>query len=300
MKAERTDPTRRRPVRWAAVLLALLLTPVAGYVAIGRHRRAMVWLAAVGGYMALGVAAVLLGRAPLLYGAVVLALLHGLVAVADVARLSRRGPYQALGRPAAMGAGALLVIAGLGLALRVFVVGSFRVSHSSMIPTIEVGDHFLVNKLVRQVRRGDVIVFRYPPNPMVHYVMRVVAVAGDSVAVEEGELLINGQPPHTQRLGVEQRIDPVMGQQTVERWKETIDGRSYTVYRRAGPMALSPATDVPAGHVFVMGDNRDNANDSRTWGTLPLDLLRGRALFIWWSSDKTGGVRRDRLNQQIK
>ncbi len=297
---ERTDPTRRRPIRWGAVGLSLLLTPVAGYVAIGRERRGLTLLGAELLYFAVAVVGALLVVPVLMYAALAAALLHGLGALFDVARLSRTGRADPTwGRGVAAGLGALAVTSGVGLLVRTYVLEALDNSANAMVPTLEAGDRFFVNKLDRKVGRGDVIVFRYPPDPSVRYVQRVVAVAGDTVAVEEGEFLINGQAPHSQRLGVDQRMDPVMGQHIVERWKETLDGKSYTIYRRAGPMAIWVGQEVPEGHVFVLGDNRDNSNDSRTWGTVPLELVQGRALFTWWSSDARG-IRWPRFNQRIE
>jgi signal peptidase I len=298
--AERTDPTRRRPVRWGAVALSLPLTPVAGYFAIGRTRRGLTLLLAGVGYLVVAVGAALLMVPPLMYAALAAALLHALVALVDVARLSRTGPLEATwGRGLAGGLGALALTAALALATHRYALGAARIWTAAMLPTLEIGDRFFFNRFTRNVRRGDVISFRYPPDPRLRYVQRVVALAGDSVAVEDGEFLINGQPPQSQRLGVAQRLDPVMGVHTVERWEETIEGRSYTIYRRAGPMAIWIGQEVPKGHVFVLGDNRDNSNDSRTWGTVPLELIEGRALFTWWSSTKSG-IRWHRFNQPVQ
>jgi signal peptidase I len=158
---------------------------------------------------------------------------------------------------------------------RAFLVESYETAATSMLPTVEPGEQVLVGKRWTSVRRGDIVVFDYPPNPQLQYLMRVAAVAGDTVAVEDGELLINGQSPRAERSGVEQVQDPVMGEHTVERWRETVEGRKYTIYRRAGPLPVMPDTRVPEGHVFVLGDNRENSNDSRTWGTLPLSSCAG-------------------------
>jgi signal peptidase I len=300
MRAERTDPTRRRPIRWGTVGLSWILSPAAGYVAIGQPRRAVFILVAAVVYVALAAAAALLRQPYLLYGVVAMALVHAIGATFDVGRLSRVGKGDlAWSRGVGAGLGALAFTAGLLLAVGRFVVEPIKCSSLSMVPTLERGDLFFVNKLTRKVGRGDVIVFKYPPDPNIQHVERVVAVAGDNVNADEGEFLLNTRAPHSERLGVEQRMDPLMGQHTVERWKETIDGKSYTIYRRAGPMALWNGQDVPPGHVFVMGDNRDNSNDSRTWGTVPLELVKGRALFVFWSSDKTG-IHWHRFNKRIE
>jgi signal peptidase I len=300
MATERTDPTRRRPILWGAVLLSLPLTAVAGLVAIGRARRALFLLVAEVVFFALAAGAVLLVQPELLYVVLGLALLTVLGSLVDVARQSRIGSAQLhTWRGVAAGVGTLALTAGLGWVARTYVVEAYRVPAASMVPTLEVGDNFFVNKLTRNIRRGDVIVFKYPLDPKIEYVKRVVAVGGDFVTVDEGEWLINGQAPHAERQGVEQRMDPVMGQHTVERWTETLDGKSYTIYRRAGPQTPWDGKDVPKGHVFVLGDNRDASSDSRAWGTVPLEMVVGRALFIWWSHDGKA-VHRERMNKRVQ
>jgi signal peptidase I len=300
MATERTDPTRRRPIRWGAVLLSLPLTAVAGHIAIGKPRRALFLLVAEVILFALAAGAVLMVQPELLYVVLGLVVLIALGSLVDVGRMSRVGSAQLHTLPAvAAGVGTLVFTAGLAYLARTYVVQAYRTPAASMVPTLEVGDNFFVNKLTRNIRRGDVVVFKYPLDPSVEYVKRVVAVGGDFVTVDEGEFLINGQAPHAERQGVEQRMDPVMGQHTVERWTETLDGRSYTIYRRAGPLTPWDGKDVPQGHVFVLGDNRDASSDSRSWGTVPLELVEGRALFIWWSRDDKG-VRWERMNKRVQ
>jgi signal peptidase I len=300
MYADGSEINRRRRIRWSSVLISLVLTPVAGYVAVGRWRRGLGLVGFLIGYLAISIAAALAVIPWLMYAGIAAGVLHLLFAFFDVARLSKRGTY----RPAwpwvlVAGVATFAFAEGTSRAARAFVVESFTTGPTSMVPTLEVGERILVGRRTGTVRRGDIVVFDYPPNPQLRYVMRVAAVGGDTVTVEEGDLLINGQPPPAERLGVEQRQDPVMGEHTVERWREKVEGRSYTIYRRAGPLPLLPELKVPEGHVFVLGDNRDNSNDSRTWGTLPLDFVRGQALFIWWSKG-AAGLRWPRMNKRLQ
>jgi len=173
--------------------------------------------------------------------------------------------------------GAVLLAFLLALGLRTFVVQAFKIPSESMYPTILVGDHVLVNKCLygfrvpftgarllalREVRRGDVVVFPYPPDPSVDFIKRVVAVGGDVVEVRGKRLLIGGRPaddPHA--FLAEQGLGSL-----------------------AGRDEFGPFT-VPPGTVFVMGDNRDNSRDSRFWGPVTVSSIKGKAMFIYWSSD---------------
>jgi signal peptidase I len=146
----------------------------------------------------------------------------------------------------------------IALLLRSFVVEAFKIPSGSMIPTLEVGDHIFVSKFIydfRKPERGDVIVFKYPPNPSIDYVKRVVAVAGDRVEIKAGRVWVNGS---TAAAG-------------------EADCPSGAHWACNGP------TIVPQDHVFVMGDNRNDSEDSRFWGFVPLKLIKGEALVVWYS-----------------
>ena len=144
----------------------------------------------------------------------------------------------------------------IALFLRAFVVEAFKIPSGSMIPTLEIGDHIFVNKFIydfRKPHRGDVIVFKYPPDPSQDYIKRVVGVEGDRVEVRDGRVWVNGTSygeancPPGSRWGCD------------------------------GP------TIVPQDHLFVMGDNRDDSSDSRFWGFVPAKLIKGEAMFVWYS-----------------
>jgi signal peptidase I len=144
----------------------------------------------------------------------------------------------------------------IALLLRSFVVEAFKIPSGSMIPTLEIGDHIFVNKFIydfRKPHRGDVIVFKYPPDPSQDYIKRVVGVEGDRVEVRDGRVWVNGTSygeancPPGSRWGCD------------------------------GP------TIVPQDHLFVMGDNRDDSSDSRFWGFVPAKLIKGEAMFVWYS-----------------
>ena len=188
----------------------------------------------------------------------------------------------------------------VAMLLRIFVVEAFQIPSGSMIPTLEVGDHIFVSKFAYSVglpysnkkvvkygvpKRGDIIVFKYPKDQKMDYIKRVVALPGEKVEVRRNEIFINGRPmPRRNVTGPCSYADGVYHKDVpCELWMEELDGRTHPVYQQPGSASNSLPFEVPAGHVFVMGDNRDNSNDSRVWGPVPEELIKGRALIIWWS-----------------
>lgn len=197
--------------------------------------------------------------------------------------------------------------------LRSFVVEPFKIPSGSMIPTLHVGDFILVNKFdygirlpilhtrvidIGEPQRGDVMVFRYPLNPSLDYIKRVVGLPGDTVAYENKRLTING------KLVPEQRIADYLGADHLyytPRYVETLGHVKHQILIEPNaPPYVTPVTDfpyrkqchynsvgvtckVPPGHYFVMGDNRDNSEDSRYWGFVPEKNIVGKAFFIWFN-----------------
>jgi len=183
----------------------------------------------------------------------------------------------------------------LALFIRTFIVQAFKIPSGSMIPTLQIGDHILVNKLAYGVRmpfledyivefseprRDDVIVFIFPEDRSKDFIKRVAGVAGDSVEIRDKRVMINGKQiadPHARFEG----DDP-----------QTAGLANRDDY---GPRI------VPEDHVFVMGDNRDRSYDSRFWGYVHLDEIRGKAFLIYWSWDGTDRwVRWERLGSLIR
>jgi signal peptidase I len=185
---------------------------------------------------------------------------------------------------AACGLGCLFAV-GTALAR---VVEPHRSPTRTMAPTLTVGDRFLVDKRQRPLQRGEVVLFRVPPNLSTGYDLRVkraVALAGDTVEMRDGTLLVNGQPVSACQVGPQE-------------WEETLDGRRYRVLRHSGgPRSSYGPTTVPPGHFFMLGDNRDENNDSRLYQTIPVQMVIGRAVWIWWSRAPEGGVRWRRLGR---
>jgi signal peptidase I len=204
--------------------------------------------------------------------------------------------------------------------LRSFVFEPFKIPSGSMLPTLEVGDLILVNKFDYGVRlpvisrkivdnrdpqRGDVVVFRYPPDPRVDYIKRVVGVPGDVVSYQNKVLTINGQPVPTSPLPDYYDDDSRRyTQQKSERLGSTdhrilvredrpsfITGIESFPQRDACQYSAEGVTcKVPPGHYFMMGDNRDNSVDSRFWGFVPDRNIVGRAFFVWMNFGNLGRV----------
>jgi signal peptidase I len=182
-----------------------------------------------------------------------------------------------------------------------------------MIPTLQVGDHIFVNKFIygvrvpwtnikigehyRQPKRGEVIVFIYPIEPDKDFIKRIVAIPGDTVEVKDSQVWVNGKAVERIHVGNDCRYMDF--EESTQRWDERgcerfdehlTDGTEYTtIYDRGGSPNRKPGPwTVPADSVFVMGDNRDNSHDSRFWGFVPFDLIKGKAMIIWFSSGPPG------------
>ncbi len=177
--------------------------------------------------------------------------------------------------------------------LRSFLVEPFQIPSGSMIPTLQVGDFILVNKFayglrvpvlnktfipISKPKRGDVMVFFPPHHPDTYYIKRVIGLPGDEISYIKHQLTINGEVV-PEKL---QAMLPV-GEPTFRLVTETIDGKEFTAYKHLVPGYLSRrgAWKVPAGHYFMMGDNRDNSADSRDWGFVSEDAIVGKAFAVW-------------------
>ncbi len=177
------------------------------------------------------------------------------------------------------------------LFLRWALIEPFVIPSESMVPTLLVHDHILVKKfayglkipfvddwLVRwnQPEPGDIVVFKYPQNPSVYYVKRLVGIPGDKIEVNEGRIVRNSHP-------FEYQPDS-----EIFRFKESHDQKSYPVLIHSqSPAETSTSYEVPKDQYFMMGDNRDNSSDSRVWGFVPEKYLVGKAWMIWLSCQET-------------
>jgi signal peptidase I len=187
-----------------------------------------------------------------------------------------------------------------------------------MMPTLLIGDFILVNKFayglrlpvldtkivpVGEPQRGDVVVFRYPKNPAQDYIKRVVGLPGDEVAYRNKTLFVNGEPVAMQSLGRYIGAGSGRDMTGAELKQEDLPGASHQILQRSTAYFVPQGEgvwEVPEGHYFVMGDNRDNSEDSRYWGFVPEANLVGKAFLIWMNWDgRNGGIDFGRLGTVI-
>jgi signal peptidase I len=195
----------------------------------------------------------------------------------------------------------------LALFVRTFVVQAFKIPTGSMENNLLIGDHLLVNKFVfaptltraedvllpiDPIRRGDVVVFKYPEDPERDFIKRVIGLPGETIELKDKKVYINGMPidePYVHFLF------------PVDAGSSELGEGSFDVRRSYGPVT------VPAAHYFMMGDNRDNSQDSRYWGFMPREYVKGKALFVYFSFGEggpglgglLGNVRWSRILHQI-
>lgn len=202
------------------------------------------------------------------------------------------------------------------LLLRSFLVEPFRIPSGSMMPTLLVGDFILVNKYAYGIRlpvlntkiidigepqRGDVVVFRYPKDPSVDYIKRVVGVPGDRISYYNKVLHINGKPAGQVPAGVYVGKGSGVSMSGASERIEQLGDTQHAILVMPRTPGLEGEYVVPPGMYFVMGDNRDNSNDSRYWGPVPEENLVGKAFRIWMNWDSAnGGIDVDRIGMKIQ
>jgi len=224
---------------------------------------------------------------------------------------------------------ALLLAVFLAFLIRSFVVEPFKIPSKSMVPTLLVGDHIFVNKFTYGLRipgtkkwlfemgdpkRGEVIVFIYPEDEKLDFIKRVIGVPGDHIRIHQGRLYVNDKeileqdipilgvdPKDKRRLLIAraeanempsnfERLPYYRGYENYKIQMEDLDNYQHLIQRsRLIPNNEELHVVVPEGHYFVMGDNRDQSADSRVWGFVPRENLKGRAMVIWLSLDADRG-----------
>ena len=211
---------------------------------------------------------------------------------------------------------ALFPVVLIVFVLRSFVVEPFRIPSGSMLPSLHIGDFILVNKYSYGIRlpiihhkiipvggpaRGDVMVFRYPKDPALNFVKRVVGVPGDVIGYQDKKLFINGEQVPQIADGEFHFNQPKLRGRSADRYLETIDESKHAIITDRGLRGRDMEVTVPAGSYFVMGDNRDHSNDSRYWRFVPESHVVGRAFFIWfsWKGFANGGVHWSRIGNSI-
>jgi signal peptidase I len=190
---------------------------------------------------------------------------------------------------------AIIIAVILALFIRTFIIQAFKIPSGSMLPTLQIGDHILVNKFIYGVKlpylntnlipvgepvRDAIIVFRYPEEPDKDFIKRVIAVPGDVLEIRNKKVFVNHEPLEQQYAVY---TDP------------------HLIPAQVNPRDnLGPVT-IPPDSYFVMGDNRDNSYDSRFWGFVDASEIRGKAFIIYWSWDSSQfGVRWNRIGSLIK
>jgi signal peptidase I len=210
----------------------------------------------------------------------------------------------------------------VALLFRSLVVQAYQIPSGSMIPTLQVGDHIWVNKLVygltipftdvkigehyRPPRRGEIIVFTHPRDAEKDLIKRVVAVGGDTVEMRDDVVYVNGLATPRAHEGALHYSDFDEGSDTwferdAEAWTEHMGEAQFTTLHESTIRLRDFApVHVPADSLYVMGDNRDFSNDSRYWGFVPLNLVRGRAMFVWYSRGQPEGIRLARFGHILR
>jgi signal peptidase I len=198
--------------------------------------------------------------------------------------------------------------------LRSFLYEPFKIPSGSMVPTLLVGDFILVNKYTYGIRlpvinkkvvdmnmpkRGDVMVFRYPEDPTKDFIKRIVGIPGDKISYQDKRLTINGEAAVQDKVGIFTEVDGGMNMRQFDVFKEKFGNRTHDIMvdNRYPPILPSVrqftnknncaynetgvTCTVPDGHYFMMGDSRDNSDDSRYWGFVPEENIVGKAVLVW-------------------
>jgi signal peptidase I len=202
------------------------------------------------------------------------------------------------------------------LVLRSFVAEPFKIPSGSMLPTLRVGDFILVNKFTYGLRlpvvntkvvalgapeRGDVVVFKYPEDPRLDFIKRVIGLPGDRISYRNKQLFINDELVAVEPVASYVERSSRRGLGYMQEFAEQLPGAEHRILLDGDRGSADAEYRVPDGHYFVMGDNRDDSRDSRVWGYLPEKNLVGKAFFIWMHWDIGGdGLDFSRIGDRIR
>jgi signal peptidase I len=258
------------------------IAPGAGHFFLGKSREAVIW-AGVTLVTLLATEAAAAAGSPKAFVVCLIGVAGAQLAAAVDALRRKDGTVQAIGTTVGIALVAFIAFRGIPLACRAFVVEAFSVPSGSMTPSILPGDHLFVSKLDKAATPGRVIAYRDDDTV---FVKRVIAVAGDTIEVNQNDVLVNGKPlphaPTAHRCELEDPCHFLM---------ETAGTRTYeiAVANEARVSAISTGTVVvPPGHVYLLGDARDWSRDSRTEGPVPVERIIGTPNFVWLPLDRFG------------
>jgi len=313
----REEQSGKRRYWWLAGLLALVW-PGAGHIYAGRPK---LGVALVSGFYLVSTLCILAISLwceelflPLAFwaGAAVLFYMAQLI---WAIRTARRADRRLQGAPSGTKIAVVIYITmsvGFGVLLPAkLCVESFKMPSASMIPTILPGDCFLVDKLY-DARRGDVVVYKrriegsyVTPARETVFIGRIVGLEGDSIELRDGDVYLNSRRLETTKLGAS-KFEPAPGPipegpHTLRFFKESYPGREHLIAHDDAYMEdrSAPLTVIPEGHFFILGDNRENANDSRFNGAFPVEKIVGRVSDIYWPSSLEGGVDWSRIGEPV-
>ena len=205
-----------------------------------------------------------------------------------IEKIQKKSPYREYAE-----AFAIAII--LALFIRTFIVQAFKIPSGSMKPTLLIGDHLLVNKFLyglkipftdrfvldfSQPKRGDIVVFKYPNDEKIDFIKRVIGVSGDKIEIKKDQLFINDK-----KIAIEysEIFNDPDSDSILDKYTEFLGERTHDILEDITVPENEGTFLVPEGSLFVMGDNRKHSHDSRFWGFVALNKVKGKALIIYWS-----------------
>ncbi len=243
---------------------------------------------------------------------VILSLVSGVIYLLDILFWSKKRDPQQKPNKVIEFSRSFFPVFFIVLLLRSFIIEPFRIPSGSLEPTLLVGDFLAVNKFaygfrlpvwekkiipISNPKTGEIVVFRWPPDPSYDYIKRTIGVPGDKISYHNKVLTINGKV--MKQTFVEYTTDESSGK-AVARYSEDLNGVKHDIYIRPDASPEDFEVEVPAGQYFMMGDNRDDSADSRFWGFTADEYLRGKAFVVWMSwNGKTDSIRWSRIGRFI-